>query len=244
MTGTFCALWPAYFAHSRPPRLRPCCPAWPGCAAQVVLNPHDANVPLKNCKRATPFGAAFAHCRDAACAKLNQGESCEMAGVKPVQIANVSAGYCDPAMVGKRAELLEAVGGRPSAVAEAGPGAVGGSAAMTQILTKYDVTHITPGELSEMLQKLHQAGALKDDEFQELSGIRLDLESAGIKPDERVDLVEFYTRKLKQLQRKLEDGSDPAAVGQLSSVLRRLDWVQKFAVVQSNPGAAGVDVVA
>ncbi len=168
-----------------------------------------------------------------------------MAGVKPVQIANVTAGYSDPARLGKRTELLEAVAGKASALAESIGSAPGGvSAATAQILAKYDVKHITPGEFSEMLQKLRQAGALKDDEFQELSGIRAELESAGVKGDEKVDLVDFYSRKLRQLQRKVEDGSDPAAVAQLGPTIRRLDWVQKFAVVQSNPGAAGVDVVA
>jgi len=159
-----------------------------------------------------------------------------------MQIANITAGYPDPTTVGKRGEAIEALAGRALKAAEGRtPSTAGGSSAAAAILARYDVTRISPTEFSEMVQKLRQAGAISDSEFQELAAIRLDLESAGVKPDESVNLMDFYARKVKELQGKIENANDPAARQQLGPVLRRLDWVQKFATIQSNPGALGLD---
>ena len=159
-----------------------------------------------------------------------------------MQIANVTAGYSDPATVGKRGDAIEALAGRALKTADLRtPSTAGGRSAAGAILARYDVTRISPTEFSEMIQKLRQADAVSESEFQELAAIRLDLESAGVKPDESVNLMDFYARKVKELQGKFENADAAAARQQLGPVLRRLDWVQKFATIQSNPGAVGLD---
>jgi hypothetical protein len=161
-----------------------------------------------------------------------------------MQINNITSGYADPATIGKRSEPIENIGrgllkaADPRAVA----GAISKSAAGA-IISRYDVTSITPNEFTEMIQKLRQAGAVSDGEFQELSSIRTDLESAGVRPDETVNLVEFYGRKVSDLKQKIELDNRGGDRQLLDLTLKRQDWAQKFALMQANPGA-GVDAVA
>jgi hypothetical protein len=160
-----------------------------------------------------------------------------------MQVANVTAGYSDPATLGKRGEPIEPGGFRPPKLAEilGSPGG-GAKTSAAAILAKYDVARITPTEFSEMLQKLYHAGALSDGEFQDLAGVRVDLEAAGAGPEERIDLREFYAEQVKRIQRKFSDADSQAARQQrLAPILRRLDWIEKFAVIQANPGAVGLD---
>jgi hypothetical protein len=160
-------------------------------------------------------------------------------------INNVTAGYSDPAGVAKRGESLASAARAAQKPSEANSSSPTGSrAALGQILAKYDVKNISPTEFSEMAQKLYQAGAISESDFQELSAIRVDMESSGIAPDEQIDLTDFYQRKLKQVQDKLADADETASPQQLGALLRRYDWVQKFAVVHADPQAAGIDAVA
>ena len=162
-----------------------------------------------------------------------------------MQISNVLAGWADPAAVAKRNDPLEAASARGAKAADAGAAAAPGNrAALGQILGKYDVQRITPTEFAEMIQKLQKAGAITEGEFQELAAIRLDLESAKLKVDEPVNLMEFYAQKIKDAQRQSENADTPSARTQLKPLLRRLEWIEKFSVIQSNPGAAGVDAIA
>ena len=162
-----------------------------------------------------------------------------------MQISNVLAGWADPAAVAKRNDPFEAASARAAKAAEAGAATTPNNrAALSQILGKYDVRRITPTEFAEMIQKLQQAGAITEGEFQELAAIRLDLESAQLKPNEPVDLMEFYAQKIKDAQRQGDNADPPSARPQLKPLLRRLEWIEKFSVIQANPGAAGVDAVA
>jgi hypothetical protein len=161
-----------------------------------------------------------------------------------MQINNVLAGYSDPTGVAKRGETVAAAarGTLKSAETTATAGA-SNRAALTQILAQYDVKDISPTEFSEMAQKLRQTGAISDSDFQELAGVRGDMEAAGVEPDQRIDLSDFYAQKVKQAQNKLDD-PNAASNQQLAPLLRRYDWVQKFALMHSNPQAAGIDAVA
>ena len=162
-----------------------------------------------------------------------------------MQISNVLAGWADPAAVAKRNDPFEAAGSRTAKTADAGTAATPGNrAALGQILGKYDVRRITPTEFAEMIQKLYQAGAITEGEFQELAAIRLDLEAANLKPNEPLNLMEFYAQKIKDAQRQSDSADTPSARPQLKPLLRRLEWIEKFSVIQSNPGAAGVDAIA
>lgn len=102
-----------------------------------------------------------------------------------------------------------------------------------QIVAQYDLARITPTQFSELVQKLQQAGALTTAEVRELLAIRGDLESAGIRPDEPVDLRDFYARQLRRLRRQLATSPEPTAQEQLSTVLRRLEWVEKLAAMRA-----------
>ena len=127
--------------------------------------------------------------------------------------------------------------------------AVGRSPLLREILAGYDVTDISPREFSEMLQELHQAGALTDEQFQDLSRVRLDLDSNNIDPREPLDLVKFYVEKLEELQPTLRElgeqaGSPPVDPAAVAVVQRRLAWLGKFAAIQSAPDGMDLDQLA
>ncbi len=162
-----------------------------------------------------------------------------------MQIPNVSAGYPDPAALSKGGETVEAAGSRPPKAGEIHAFSAGaGTTAMAEILSRYDVTDISPAEFSQMIQKLFEAGTLSEKELQQLAAVRLDLDLEGVEADESIDLLEFYARKVKKAQRQLSDSDDPSDREQLGPLLGRLDWLQKFALIQSAPDAIGLDAVA
>ncbi len=116
---------------------------------------------------------------------------------------------------------------------------------MRQVVSGYDVTNISPQGFSEMLQKLRQAGTLSDKDYQDLASIRSDLEQGGAAPDQRVNLVDLYTKKLAGIRGPSAAGQ-PKAVQQAAatSAQRQLDWMQKFARLHSGQGSTGLDTVA
>jgi hypothetical protein len=162
-----------------------------------------------------------------------------------MQIRNVLAGHPDTAALAKPSETGEPTAGQPPRADELHPSsAAGGAAAMAEILSRYDVTDISPTEFSQMIQKLFEAGALSEKELQQLAAIRLDLDLDGVESDESVDLLEFYARKIKKVQARWDDSDGPAAGRQqLGPLLHRLDWLEKFAVIHSAPDAIGLDAV-
>jgi hypothetical protein len=163
-----------------------------------------------------------------------------------MQISNVLSNFTDATKLGgKKSDpgaesLLKIL--KPSDAASQ-PSAAS-RAAMNDILKKYDVTNITPEDFSKMLTKLHEAGAISDQDFQELSSIRTDLESQGIASDQSVNLVERYGDQLRKAQQQAGDTPDPASQQKLAPAMRKLDWLQKFALIHSNPDAAGIDMAA
>ncbi len=162
-----------------------------------------------------------------------------------MQISSVTAGYSDLPALSKQEEAIERSGAKPS---DAGrpkmPATPGRSAALGETLARYDVTDISPTEFSEMIQKLYESGAISEQEMQQLAAVRLDLDAAGVEPDESIDLLEFYTERIDKLNRLTDDSEAlPKHAEQFSATLNRLDWIEKFALVQSAPGAAGLDAV-
>jgi hypothetical protein len=127
---------------------------------------------------------------------------------------------------------------------------VGRSGAFHEILSRYDVTQITPRQFSDLVQKLHEAGEINDAEFRELARMRLELEQAGYGPDDPLSLVDFFEDKLRDRTAEFESSRDrtaPQVAATLdeaaftSEAKRQLDWVRKFALVQA-AGADAVDV--
>lgn len=121
--------------------------------------------------------------------------------------------------------------------------------AMRNVLAQYDVREITPRTFAEMLQKLKQAGVLSESDFKDLSVIRLELEKDGVGADDKVDLLDFCARKMKDFQKELQQlkektGATPPADTADSALRRRLEWMQKFAAVHENPMAVGLEAEA
>jgi hypothetical protein len=191
--------------------------------------------PCSTGRYSAPFGAVFAPL------VVNRARSKERT---TMQIHSVLAGYADLAAA-CRGETAEAGGRRASeAAAPQTPSPSPAMAAMAEILGRYDVSDISPTEFSEMIQKLFEAGALSQQELQQLAAVRLDLDAEGVESDESIDLLEFYAEKIRDLQRRLSD-SDSAVSDrpQIAPLLERLDWLEKFALIQAAPDSIGLDAV-
>ena len=143
--------------------------------------------------------------------------------------------------------------GGPQMAAEAAPPerpelppAVGDDSAgrLRRIAAKYDLTDISPGELSSLLQELHQAGLIDDQQYHELSLIRLDLDAADVEPDEAVDLRDFYAEKLEELSEPAAGTPTSEFAAAIEPLRRRQAWLQKVALLQSTPEASPIDAVA
>ena len=152
--------------------------------------------------------------------------------------------------LGTRNEPAEAAGSKPSQTSATQPErAAGTTAAFREILACHDVTDISPRQFSEMIHKLHKAGTLTDQEFQELSMIRIDLDLEGVDPDEHLNLVDFYLSKLRELHRDRADLRDPVdslsadRPAAVTAAERRLQWLQKFALIQSTADSTGMDTL-
>ncbi len=165
-----------------------------------------------------------------------------------MQISTLSSRYLGLPTVRQGNDGTEAVASQPAETA-AEPNSSATSSTFRQILSQYDISSITPRQFSEMLQKLHQSGTISDQQYQNLSQIRTDLDSSGIQPDQEVDLVKFYSQKLNGAQDasvapQAKTGSLPAGPSQsLSTVQQRLSWLQKVSSIQNDP-AAGIDSLA
>lgn len=108
------------------------------------------------------------------------------------------------------------------------------SSLLAQILESYDVRHITPRQLTEMLQKLREAGFLTEEEFSDLGQIRNDLTEAGIEPDEALDLIRFYQQRLERLKLWQEEQDNPALQRLQFNWQKRLEWLEKVATARQN----------
>ncbi len=156
-----------------------------------------------------------------------------------MQVQNILSGYTDPA-ARRQAEFPDAAGRIviDQGSAESGSGSSSAEAAR-RVLGTYDVTRISPKQFTEMIQRLFDAAVVTQQEYEQLAAIRLDLDMAGIDPDAPVDLLEFYRDKIAEVHRRNERA---AAVP--DALRTRLDWVEKFALLQEAAGAFGLDAVA
>lgn len=115
---------------------------------------------------------------------------------------------------------------------------------LREILSRYDLSRITPREFSEMLQEMRRAGVLTSEEYRRLSLIRLDLDLEQVDPNQPVDLVEFYADRLGRLRSDLGDDPKRPDTGEaVAEVAERLQWLEKFAAVQEAGPAAGLDAL-
>ncbi len=162
-------------------------------------------------------------------------------GVDGMQITGLSAGYADSGAVGRRNELLAAANGKEgdqNARGTGGPNAM--MDLLTGIVSQYDLEDITPRDFSEMLRELRDAGVLTEAEYGDLAQIRLDMDLENLDPDDSLDLVEFYGKTLDRARHTDESEKASAA---LDSMGRRLDWLQKVAILQESPDAAALNAL-
>mgnify|MGYP003621784699 CR=1 FL=1 len=112
-----------------------------------------------------------------------------------------------------------------------------------EILSRYDMHRITPRELTQLAQELHDAGEIDDAAFRDLATIRLELDRAGQPADQPVNLVELLTQRLAEQRQSWEAvrrdrPDDAAAIGAAGrahdDTARRLQWIQKFALVRAD----------
>lgn len=166
----------------------------------------------------------------------------DLTAIKPLVTAE-AARVIDPG------QALDAVTSADASTAGSPPTAT--SDTFREILAHYDVTQITPREFSELIQKLHAAGAVDDEQYRELSLVRVDLDAARIDADEPVDLLGFYADRLREQQGELQRlagraKKHPEVTANIDTALAdtraRLAWIEKFARVASGVDG-GVDIV-
>lgn len=116
------------------------------------------------------------------------------------------------------------------------------------ILVDYDLHQITPKQFTELLDRLQQADVLTPREHQQLGQLRLELDSAGVKSDEPIDLLSFLGRKLEQLKKSLEQAQhseDDAQVTALEATLKltqdQSQWLAKLDAARRERPPAGLD---
>ncbi len=160
-----------------------------------------------------------------------------------MQINSVMAGLSDAASLAKGRSSAGLAATTPAPVPTPPQVLNGNSAAVRTILAKYDVNDITPNEFSQMTQQLYSAGAISQTDLQNLNGVRTDLLAAGAKPDDSLDLEAFYTQKVSDVQSQLAAAPPSAQQQQLSPLLNRLDWVEKFKTLSEEP-AGGISALA
>jgi hypothetical protein len=159
-----------------------------------------------------------------------------------VQISQLLAGYPDQASAGKLDDPVKSGVSRSVDQLQPPPTLSSGlTAVLREIAGRYNVTEITPREFSDMLDALHQAGALADDQLQQLARIRIDLDLENIDPDEEVDLVDFYADKLEELARTEDGGLSGGRSPDVAQTEQLLGWMEKFAVIQSSADVLGLD---
>ena len=163
-----------------------------------------------------------------------------------MQINNIIPGLADPTTWGKKNEAAtQATEKSIKSIEAQAQNNSAASKATVEILRKYDVTRISPEEFSQMIQKLYKTGALSEKDYLELSAINKDLEHAGVEPNEAINILEYYSDKVSKAQKAMGTTLDEVArQQQLGPEMRRLDWLQKFAMIQANPDAVGLDMAA
>jgi hypothetical protein len=158
-----------------------------------------------------------------------------------MQISNILNSFTDTLLPGKKTDTASSAAAEAAGAVEIVSSASASRKALGEILKKYDVTNITPDAFSQMLKELGQTGALSEKDLQELSAIRLDLQNAQVDPNETVNLVEFYHKKIGDTQKKSEGGSSQQLLAPLVS---RLGWMEKLSTIHSNPDLVGMDLAA
>jgi hypothetical protein len=115
---------------------------------------------------------------------------------------------------------------------------------MREILAEYDATDISPNELSSMVQKLQKSGAISAQDAKDLAAMRVDLDQAGVAPNESINLVDFYRQQVQKAQQGLDSHPGSVQQQQLQSLRQRLQWAEKLAAGHDHPEDIGLSTTA
>ncbi len=160
-----------------------------------------------------------------------------------MQIKNILARLSDPTRFGQHRDNADAAGKKAVDASTTGVGSSPSSSRLREILAGYDVTNISPKAFSELLQKLQQSGLISDKDLQELSQIRSDLDREGVGPDQRVNLLDSYAKRIQAAEQS-DAVQAPGIESTAPSLRRRLEWLQKFAAAHASPEAATINALA
>jgi hypothetical protein len=114
-------------------------------------------------------------------------------------------------------------------------------AAWRDILSRYDMTQISPREFSELVQELHAGNHIGRDDAKDLAMIRLELDRSGLDPERPIDLLEYLSDKLDREAAELDtlrdvDSTQPAERSRREIELRttqgQLNWIERFAAAR------------
>jgi hypothetical protein len=164
-----------------------------------------------------------------------------------MQIAGIAQQLLAPLSFDRPSSTSAAGGGANGVIDSSSGDLVSGGVgrAFHEILARYDVKSITPEQFGDMVNELHDAGEINDDEFRELNKMRLQLDQSGIPSDEPVNLVSFFEKKADAAEKDCQTPGDAAKKkadqAALTEAKRQLDWSRKFALVQAS-GGDGIDL--
>lgn len=172
-----------------------------------------------------------------------------------MQIGKMNFGQLATPIFGSRSDQTGAQSGDVPLAAPT-DSTTGSSATSTsdyrQILSKYNVSDITPREFSQLIHDLSASGAINDSELQELTSIRFDLDKSGYDADEKVDLVNLFGARLKQLQESSKDAGTGVETSDqtperrqanLDASQKQLEWLQKFATLHAESSSESLNTL-
>ncbi|MCS7237180.1 MAG: hypothetical protein NZ899_02780 [Thermoguttaceae bacterium] len=115
----------------------------------------------------------------------------------------------------------------------------GNSRALKRVLSRYELTRISPAELRQLAAELGEKALLSPSDIQELFALSRKLEAAGIGTHERVNLLAWCQRLLRDLERKSPPGGPETLMHEPSEAVaqlrRQVALLEKLASLQELP---------
>lgn len=122
-----------------------------------------------------------------------------------------------------------------------------------EVLSRYDVRSISPRDYSALLGELRSKGAINDEQLRLLSLVRLELDSTNQPADEPMNVLEFFSERLKKYSEELARTNAKAvskglpagdSTALLASSRDTLEWLEKFARVAEGVEPGSIDLAA
>lgn len=108
------------------------------------------------------------------------------------------------------------------------------SVSAASLLDDVDLSAITPDDFSALIDRLRESGELPNEGYEELLGVRLELDRARVPHDQPIDVLGLIQAKLDGLQRLGQQSANPAA----DQTKRQMEWLEKVS------GKQGINALA